>query len=102
MANEKELLKKQLGFLQKSKNAAEKTTKIFQEEMRKFKSGEKFESAKNAFAAVKERISSIEAMISKVQLESGAVKSQKIPKAKMLANPKPAAKAKKKAKKIRK
>ena len=47
MQDKRDLLKKQLNFLQESKAAAEKAIKIFEVKMKKFQSGKKFESAKN-------------------------------------------------------
>lgn len=78
MADEKDLLKRQLGLLAKSKKDAEKTIKIFQEEMKKFRSGAQFESAKSAFSAVKERLESIDQMLLRVQKELDSMPSKQI------------------------
>jgi predicted nucleic acid-binding Zn-ribbon protein len=69
MSDQKDLLKRQLSFLAKSKKESEKAIGIFQGEMKRFKRGPRFESAKTAFAAVKPRLESIEGLISRVQAE---------------------------------
>ncbi|MDD5147829.1 MAG: hypothetical protein PHH08_00010 [Candidatus ainarchaeum sp.] len=98
MADEKELLKRQVGFLQKSRASAEKTIKIFQGEMKKFGPGEQFESAKKAFSAVKERLDSIDAMLLRVQKELESAPSSKSlsSKGKAPVKPKKGKKSKKK------
>ncbi len=92
MSNQKDLLKRQLSFLAKSKKESEKAIGIFQSEMKRFKSGPRFESAKEAFAAVKSRLESIEGLVSRVQKELAQAQPLKqkkpVKKSKSKKNPK--------------
>jgi len=69
MAEQRELLKKQLAFLQKSRTAAEKALALFEQKKQRLKQGQEFESAKKAFEAVHERTKGIDEMIARVQKE---------------------------------
>ncbi|MDD5163930.1 MAG: hypothetical protein PHD95_07045 [Candidatus ainarchaeum sp.] len=73
MSDQKDLLKRQLSFLAKSKKESEKAIGVFNREMAQFKNGPRFESAKEAFGAVKSRLESIEDLISRVKKELAQV-----------------------------
>ena len=94
----RELLEKQQCFLANARKEAEKTISLFEKEMKRFKKGENFESAKSAHARVKQRIKDIDGMISRVKLEIADLPPEtKAPKPKKRKKPK--AKKQKKRKK---